>query len=84
MVTIRTLTTLEAKAMAGEMSLDYRKRYATDGVELLELAKWTGPCSGCTEEPYPGEIVGSGCHECGYTGKRRHAVWVKVYRGEWD
>lgn len=59
-----------------------------DGVEGYE-ATFTDSCTGCyevgengsNEHLYPydydaGCRLGSGCHECGYTGKRRHRVWT--------
>lgn len=56
--------------------------------EVCHIARWTSHCTGCLESneghhvgEYPfdekaGCHVGSGCHECGYTGKRRHEMWV--------
>lgn len=57
-----------------------------DGFEV----RWTDECTGCTEREdghlvgrYPFDekakcYVGNGCHECGYTGKRRRAEWVPI------
>lgn len=36
------------------------------------IARWTESCSGCCYE----DGSNDGCAECGYTGKRREAVWV--------
>jgi len=46
------------------------------------IVRWADGCSGCTpsyEERGggPGDR-GIGCHECGYTGRRRHAMWVPL------
>jgi len=50
---------------------------------VSKATRWTESCSGCTElvdgqnvNGYPWDAkakcyVGSGCRECGYTGKRR-------------
>ncbi len=66
-----------AEEIAGRR-LDRRRSYATtedesptlDGFVLFVGASWTDSCSGCGD--------GSGCRECGYTGKRRWSVWVPV------
>lgn len=60
-----------------------KKVHIIDGVEYVKVI-WTTHCSGCTElgdshqdaHLYPYDVkarcyVGSGCDECGYTGKRR-------------
>lgn len=45
---------------------------------------WTTACSGCHEtvEGFCNEDgdpeLGSGCRECGYTGKRRHDMWLPL------
>lgn len=42
------------------------------------IERWTDDCSGCTEQgEYGGMLYGPfGCEECGYTGRRRTAVWI--------
>lgn len=58
---------------------------------LLELVSYTSSCSGCCEGgEYGGMLhlyrwddkaecyVGSGCRECGHTGKRRNAYWIDI------
>ena len=43
--------------------------------------RWTEPCSGCTasyEEAGAMLTRGIGCHECGYTGKRRREAWAPI------
>jgi hypothetical protein len=45
------------------------------------IARWTQPCSGCTpgyEEVGTYPLEGNGCHECGYTGKRRQRMWFPM------
>lgn len=42
------------------------------------ITRWSQDCSGCTER---GEMGGTkrgpfGCHECGYTGRRRRHAFV--------
>lgn len=55
-----------------------------DGREGFEV-RFTDTCSGCYEwqddhlYPYDEKAqckVGAGCHECGYTGKRRREHWI--------
>lgn len=62
-----------AESIAGKR-LDRRRNYAIINGALCESAEWTDRCSGCSGEYH--ESVGYGCHECGYTGKRRMAMWV--------
>ena len=57
-----------AEAIAGRR-LDRRKNYAIIQGEVRQLATWTSTCSGCE---------GSGCSECGYTGRRRGGMWVPL------
>jgi hypothetical protein len=53
------------------------------------IARWTGSCSGCCElgdygsgsenysyDPKARCLVGAGCEECGFTGKRRNEYFV--------
>lgn len=62
-----------------------------DGVPHIRIV-YTSSCSGCFEggdymglaHNYPydkkaGCHIGSGCKECGYTGKRRHDFWMPDY-----
>ena len=65
-----------AEKVAGHR-LDRRRKYAIIDGQVHELARWTEECSGCTEYSMGHKIYGpAGCHECGYTGKRRHQMWV--------
>jgi hypothetical protein len=73
--TFERITWQRAEALA-ERRLDRRRRYAFNGVELCELGRWSEICSGCAI--YGCIDVGCGCHECGYTGRRRQACWVPV------
>lgn len=56
-----------AERIAGER-LDRRCQYMIMHGELHSLTRWTQHCSGCGE--------GGGCSECGYTGKRRMAMYL--------
>lgn len=61
---------------------DRRRNYMViDGV-VHQMAAYTTPCSGCKcDGEYPCtccRVAGAGCHECGYTGKRRVEYWVPV------
>lgn len=53
------------------------------------MGSYTTVCSGCLElgdygtvlysggfDPKTGMVIGAGCRECGYTGKRRHTVFI--------
>ena len=78
---------MTAKAHAQRLNLDMRKRWLwriIDGKRTLGTwGKFTINCSGCTETsdgynvngyPYDSKnhcLIGGGCYECGYTGKRR-------------
>lgn len=82
---IRELTITEAENIAG-VRLDRRRKYAANhdgaadintGAKVYELHTETGLCSGCACDCHPGCNHGaSGCHECGYTGKRRSQMWI--------
>lgn len=40
---------------------------------------WTSNCSGCSDDRENVSCdVGSGCSECGYTGKSRQAFWLPL------
>jgi len=53
--------------------LDRRRNYCIIRGEVCVAADWTRQCSGCD---------GSGCHECGHTGKRRESMWVPLWAEE--
>ena len=64
----------DAERIAGRR-LDRRRNYAIIDGAVCELVSWTQRCSGCSPcDPY-NVGNGSGCEECGYTGKRRHYEW---------
>lgn len=59
------------------------------------IVRFTTTCSGCFESEdghpvgdYPVDpkhncYIGSGCDECGYTGKRRHEEWIPFDLSDW-
>lgn len=64
----------EADKRAGRR-LDRRRAWAFIDGELCSVVRWTGKCSGCSDDdPYSGR--GFGCDECGYHGVVRMAEWV--------
>jgi len=77
----------DADRRAG-VRLDRRKNWAFIRGELAEHCEFTHSCSGCVEcedgqpvgnyawDSKAGCYVGAGCHECGYTGKRKNRSWV--------
>ena len=78
----------DADSRAG-FRLDRRKAWCfipnNEGLpDLCEVASWSSSCSGCTEVPEMtfGPDRGSGCSECGYTGRIRHTQWVPYFQGE--
>lgn len=60
------------------------------------MVQWTDACTGCFEyidgHAPMGSVwdskskchVGGGCHECGYTGKVRHRMWIPFDITAWD
>jgi hypothetical protein len=50
------------------------------------VVSWTQSCSGCDEVPEmtARSEAGIGCHECGYTGKRRQEFWCPFDLSQWD
>ena len=86
----RTIPSSVAEARFGGR-LDRRHTYGLIGGEVCISMSYTGTCSGCFEtgdygsgsENYSWDgkahcYVGAGCHECGYTGKIRHSMWIPV------
>lgn len=56
------------------LNLDKRRNWGTFNGKLCYGSKCTIPCSGCScdcSDGYGCSHSNSGCHECGYTGKRR-------------
>lgn len=58
--------------------LDRRKNYAYIKGGVCEAVSWSQACSGCYEGYHLASANGSGCHECGYTGRTRCSMWVPV------
>jgi len=50
--------------------------------EMCEVVKFTSTCSGCScdimKRDKNGIDIGMGCEECGYTGKRRHVMYIPL------
>ncbi len=71
------------------------KVVTVDGIDGF-IARWTDSCTGCYEscdgypsgrypvDPKHGCRVGAGCHECGYTGKRRYETWAPFDFAEYE
>jgi hypothetical protein len=89
----RPMTWEAADKLAGK-KLDRRKNYCVIDGRVCELAEWVESCSGCheTNEGYElpgtkfdanGIALGSGCHECGYQGKVKTAMWMPIDGDEW-
>jgi len=83
---MQALTIEQAERLHGAR-LDRRRRYATTddgepcditGSYVFEITRWSQPCSGCYSEACLMHMRGSGCVECGYTGRRQNAQWVPV------
>lgn len=70
-----------ADAIAGSR-LDRRKNYAIIEGDVCEEVRWSLHCSGCTETPESTSPAhrGAGCHECGYTGRTREAMFLPLTR----
>lgn len=63
---------------------------------LCRIEVLTRSCSGCFEfnegwgldnykiDKKNNIYLGSGCHECGFSGKRREMNWVPVNEKDWD
>lgn len=57
-----------------ELKLDRRHKWEVFNETLCYPHYYTAPCSGCScdcSDGYGCNHGNSGCHECGYTGKRR-------------
>lgn len=66
-----------ADRLAGRR-LDRRKNYAIVDGTVNEQAGWSEACSGCYEGWDSFHSKGTGCSECGFTGRRRHRCWVPL------
>ncbi len=64
------------------LKLDKRYRWEESDGELIRWHKYTSNCSGCSCDCSDGHGCNhgnSGCHECGYTGKRRNFVPIPAF-----
>jgi hypothetical protein len=64
------------------LKLDKRHKWEEWSGTLSYPHWYTAPCSGCNCDCSDGHGCNhgnSGCHECGYTGKRRSAVPVPAF-----
>lgn len=60
-----------------ELKLDRRRKWYHWLGNIVYTHWYTAPCSGCScdcSDGYGCSHGNGGCHECGYTGKRRDAV----------
>lgn len=73
------ITWRDAERVTGRR-LDRRRSYAFKLGKIWILEKYTLPCCGCSESPEstPAPEKGTGCYECGYTGRRRYEVWCPL------
>ena len=67
----------DADVRAG-FRLDRRKAWAFINGQLCQSARWTQPCSGCSDAS---ALRGGGCDECGYHGVVRRGMWVPIGYG---
>lgn len=66
---------------------DRRRNYALIDGEVCTLHRWSQPCSGCTcdyETIGTLQSIGSGCSECGYTGRSAISMWIPVNKNSAD
>lgn len=54
----------------------YEASVTTHCSGCCDLGEYAGMASNYPYDDKAGCRVGSGCHECGYTGKRRETLWV--------
>lgn len=88
------VTAEKAEKLTG-FRLDRRRKYfkpkglAPQETAIFVQSTYTHTCSGCCEpgdyglyttDPEHNCSVGSGCEECGYTGKRRTSTVTPVYK----
>lgn len=66
-----------AEALAGRQ-LDRRRNYAIIEGQVTSACTWSQACSGCYDGPDLATAKGSGCSECGYTGRRRQGQWLPL------
>lgn len=63
------------------LNLDRRHKWREFCGELIYDYMYSHACSGCTEteEMCPTPLRGSGCYECGYTGRSRSCIPVPAF-----
>ena len=72
----------EAEKIAGTRLDRRRKYFLWEGVVCFHI-KFTSICTGCCDDSeYANDSIGSGCCECGYTGKRRGSAPMPVNLSE--
>lgn len=74
-------SSFEAAEKLAARRLDRRRAYAIIGGEVREAASWSQACSGCYEGRDISNGTGSGCSECGYTGRRKQGWWAPIRKG---
>ena len=73
------ITIEEAEKVVGH-KLDRRRNYYSFFGDIYYNTSFTAACSGCSDDgEYASSSIGSGCHECGYTGKRVQHWPVPVF-----
>ena len=77
------LTKQQAEELSG-LPLDGRRKYFIWNGEVCVNENRTVGCSGCLpDDEYSDARIGSGCSECGYTGKRRTSYPLPVKYIDW-
>ena len=75
---LQKLTKEEAEKISG-IKLDGRRKYFLWNSEVCINGTFTNACTGCSpDDEYTSVSCGSGCQECGYTGKRRDCYPMPV------
>ncbi len=61
-------------------NLDRRRKWFAWYGNIVYSFNYSAPCSGCVDDgEYSSSNKGTGCHECGYSGKRRSSVPVPAF-----
>lgn len=72
-----TSSTYEHAESVIGFKLDRRKNYMIIDEKVCESVVYTDACSGCVpDEEYVHYTRGSGCRECGYTGRSVRGEWM--------
>jgi len=75
------LVEMSNSRLAAKLRADEKKRVMVvkRGKVFGFVGTWTQNCSGCTDYVDGQQVCGPmGCHECGYTGKRRISMWFPL------